>query len=184
MRRALYLLVPVLSFLTMTGCKEVKIENGEIPSRYLAMAKRYTGVYKGQMEGQKGALTLALRGNKAVLIYASEIGNDLIDPRCQSQLGELKSVRLKENGIGDLELATAKFGFDPHRCDVAIQGREIILNFSPRGDRMRVSVAVLAGTSWESRCRIEPGNPAAGLPPREVCAPQATSEYLKGIFKR
>lgn len=184
MRRAFFLLIPVFGLLALAACKEVQIENGEVPSKYLSLAQRYTGVYRGEMEGVPGSLTLTLRGRQAVLLYTSEAGSDILDPRCQSQIGRLKSVRVDEPRGGGYELTGARFEFNPNRCWQSVLGREVALSFSRRGERLRVSAAILRETAWENRCRIEPGNPSAGVPPREVCSPQATPEYFKGYFKR
>jgi hypothetical protein len=166
------------------GCKEIKITDGEIPAKYLPVASKYLGTYSGTMRGNSGQLTLALHGTKAVVAYENQYGRDLLDPKCHSQVGPLLGVQVSADGKGGYELDAARFAFDPGVCALAVQGRELNLAFKTTKRGVKVTATILLDQNLERRCRIDGGNPAAGVPPREVCDVQPTDRVSTGQFLR
>ena len=175
------LVLPTLTLLALSACKEVKVENGEVPDQYRDMAKAYMGTYKGKMDGDAGAVTLALNGRKVVMTYKDARGTDILDPMCSSVIGQLKSVKVAKDGkVYKLEAAT--FAFEPGHCWGDVDGREVVLNFKKKEPQIQVGASILLRQEWQERCRIEPGNPRAGQPPREVCDNVPIVSYSSGKF--
>ncbi len=165
------------------SCKEQKVPNGEIPDEYVKAAQKYMGFYSGKMEGNRGVLKFSLKGKKPVVEFADNRGTDILDPRCESKIGELLSVKVaKKNGAYVLERAT--FAYDPNFCWPSVQGRQVVFDFNENSSQIRVNASILLEQEWERDCRIDPGNPSQGLPPREVCTQQPVTRFAAGRFVR
>lgn len=172
-----------LSTLALIACKEQKVPNGEIPDEYAKAAQKYMGFYGGKMEGHRGVLKFSMNGKKAVVQFSDSRGNDLIDPRCQSKIGDLLSVKVDKKGSAYV-LERATFAFDPNYCWPSVQGRQVVFDFNENSSQIRVNVSILLEQEWERDCRIDPGNPGAGIPPREVCTQQPVTRFASGRFTR
>lgn len=175
--------------LLLSACKTIKVENGEVPDEYRAMAQAYMGTYQGSFNGFKGAITLALSGRKVILTYKDASGSsDILDARCNSRFGDLESVNVsKDKSSGSkttYKLDSAVFAFDPNRCWGSVDGRDVVLDFSKKNGHTRVDVSILYRQDYERRCRIDPGNPRAGVPPHEYCDNVPVTSYLTGRFQR
>lgn len=169
---------------SLVGCREIKVDDGTVPEAYLPTALRYMGSYQGKMGDQTGVLVLFLHQNQVIAEFHGVRGDDLIDPRCGSQIGSLKAVKVDETKPGFYKLQVAKFAFNPQNCWPSVDGRELVLNFKEDSSGIRVSASILLQQRFEEQCRIESGNPAAGVPPRQVCSQQPVLEYHKGRFER
>ncbi len=168
----------ILLLTGLTACKEVQVPNGEIPNEYLSAAQQYVGAYQGAMAQRMGVLQLSLQGNKAILEFTdSSGGHDLIDPRCQSQIGDLLTVQVSDAGGGQYNLQKARFAFAPGNC-ISIEAKDIELDFSPKGI---ISIHLLDHQEWREECHMEGGGP--GVPPREVCNPVSAAIYIDGRFQ-
>ena len=178
--------------LSLSACKTIKVEKGEVPDEYRAMAQAYMGTYSGSFNGENGSLTLALSGRKVVLSYKSETGapSDIIDARCDSKFGDLQDVTVSKDKSASsstktvYKLDSATVAFDPNRCWGSVDGREITLDFSQKKGRTRVDASIIFRQDFERQCRIDPGNPRAGLPPREYCDNVPVTRYLTGRFQK
>lgn len=186
-RFVLFAKVLAVSFVAvaMTACKEVKVENGEVPDEYRALAAQYMGTYSGSMDRVPGAITFAFVGRKVVATYQNNSGNDILNPRCESRIGNLLGVTVEGGGSkGDVRLTAAKFAFDPNYCWPSVKGRELVVSFRNVNGALRANASILIDETFERRCRIIPGNPSARIPPREVCDMQPISQYSSGRFDR
>lgn len=164
----------------LAGCKTVDIENGQVPADYVHLAKKLEGVYEGSFNGVPGQLIMTMVGDQPILEFKSPRGADLLDPRCQSQIGLLKRVHIKgqqSNPIVD----SAEFQFSAGNCKSSVVGNELSLNF--RSSYNRVEVSLLKEQKQERRCQWDSGNPPH-VPPREVCNWEVVPVYLNGNFKR
>lgn len=177
--------------LLLSACKTIKVENGEVPDEYRAMAQAYMGTYTGSFDGERGALTIALSGRKVVLSYRDASGStDILDARCSSRFGDLETVNVSKDksassgGKTVYKLDGASFAFDPNRCWGSVDGRQVALDFSKKNGRTRVDVSILYRQDFERRCRIDPGNPRAGVPPHEYCDNVPVTQYLTGRFQK
>lgn len=169
--------------LALVGCRDVKIVNGEVPSEYLGQAKKLEGIYHGQFNGVGGDLTISFEGNKPVVSFNGENGNDILAPKCQSRIGLLKSVSLggsKENP----EVKSATFAFSPNNC-LSVEGRELILAAKEKNGAIRITATILREVRTERECRWEYiGNPQNGGGMHEVCNIRQTPYYFSGRFER
>jgi hypothetical protein len=167
-----------MAVLALCGCKEIQVENGEVPSQYQAAAQKYLGVYQGQMDGVPGTMTISLQGNKAAIQYSNKLGTDILNPKCASLIGDLKSVRVSEDGKGGYNLDSAVFSFDANRCASQVEGRELVMNFKSAGSVMKLSASILRSSEWQTDCRPE------GFPPAMSCSRQPVYYYVSGKFTR
>lgn len=175
--------------LCLSACKTIKVENGEVPDEYRAMAQAYMGTYEGSMNGAQGALTLALNGRKVVLSYRDASGStDILDPRCSSRIGLLESVEVSKekalDGSVSYKLNSASFAFDPNRCWGWVDGRDVVLDFTKKKNHVRIDTSILIRQETQRNCRIDPGNPRAGIPPREICDNVPIMSYSTGRFQK
>ena len=177
------ILLPALMIFALSACKEVKVENGEVPDQYREMAKAYMGTYAGKMNGNAGAVTLALNGRKVVMTYKDPQGSDILDPMCKSAIGRLKSVKVSKDGKV-YKLDSATFAFEPGNCWADVDGREVALSFKTKAPQIQMSASIILRQEWQEQCRIEPGNPRGGLPPREVCDNVPVVSYSSGKFAK
>jgi hypothetical protein len=155
------------------------------------MAQAYMGTYAGSFNGDRGSLTLAFSGRKVVVTYRDASGStDILDARCNSRFGDLVSVDVSKDksassgGKAVYKLDSATVEFDPNRCWGSVDGRAIVLDFSRKNGRTRVDASILYRQDYERRCRIDPGNPRAGVPPHEYCENVPVTQYLTGRFQK
>jgi hypothetical protein len=172
-----------LATITSFACKEQKVPNGEIPDEYVKSAQKYMGYYGGKMEGHRGVLKFSMLGRKVVVDYKDERGTDILDPRCSSKIGDLLAVKVDKKDSGYV-LERATFAFDPNYCWPSVQGREVVFDFKENSTQIRVNASILLEQEWERDCRIDPGNPGAGIPPRQVCTQQPMTHFASGRFTR
>jgi hypothetical protein len=178
--------------LLLSACKTIKVDKGEVPDEYRAMAQAYMGTYAGSFNGGSGTLTLALVGRKVVLSYkdASGTSSDILDARCDSRFGNLETVTVSKDkaastgGKTAYKLDSATIAFDPNRCWGSVDGREIALDFSKKNGHTRLDASMIYRQEYERQCRIDPGNPRAGVPPHEYCDEVPVTRYLTGRFQR
>lgn len=187
MSRLLRLSALGFAVLAFTACKEIKVENGEVPDQYRDAAKAYTGVYKGKMDGDAGQVTVALSGRKVVVTYKDAEGTDILEPACKSQIGLLTKVKASKDGK-TYKLDQATFAFEPNNCWPSVDGRELTLDFKKKESKgvtqIQMSASILLRQEWQQNCHIEPGNPRAGVPPREVCDQVPVTTWSTGKFTK
>lgn len=92
-----YTFLFLLAALTLTGCEE-EIQNGIIPEKYIAAAKKYEGVFHGSFADHELQLKVEIKENGYVLASAIDSQNqtDLIQG-CNSKIGQLQSVKIDES---------------------------------------------------------------------------------------
>ncbi len=165
--------------LALVSCNSVKIENGEVPDGYLDAAAQFVGDYDGEFNGQKGTLSVSLDGNKLRLEFSNSAGNDIIDSACESSIGDLVSVSVRDLGDGEYVFRRASFNFSPNKCSQWILGDSIDVSIRVNDDRVKLVLALLEEYSVDRFCRQEPPPPAGSG--RLVCdSPRA--EYIRGEF--
>lgn len=149
------------------GCKYITIENGRIPDEFLTHAKIYQGTYYGNFETHSGKIDISFKDGAPELVYTDKFGNDILDKKCQSQIGQLKSLILLEqkNHIFNNQ---AVFAFNPGSCK-DIQGHEITLSFK---DKNNFTVRIYNKTVQVNDCRYKP------------CQPSNVFQYSIGSFSR
>lgn len=172
------------AFLAIVGCREVKVKNGEVPPKYVPMAMKFMGTYQGQFDGVPATLNLVMNGNKVVVEYADRESRDILGPQCDSRVGNLLAVKVDEVGTDRYELKRVRFALNPNRCKHEIEGRELVMEVRRKDSRVDLSLSILGQLTWEERCRIEPGNPAAGIPPKRVCEREPVQQFLTGKFRK
>lgn len=160
--------------LFLVSCKTVTIENGEVPSEYLAQAKKFEGVYVGSFEGVRGELKITFEGNKPVLSLKNAIGEDLYKPSCHAKINNLKWVAINNDKLVD----AVAFYLDPGHC--FIDGREVQLSFS--NDYSTIHASIVERRYNERQCRWEVTDPRIG--PREYCEYVQRDLVVRGKFKR
>jgi len=169
-----------MCFLFTLGCKEVEIENGQIPDEYLEQAKFFAGDYFGSFNGFKGTLTLSLDGNKMVASYKNKFGTDLVDPKCNSEIGDLLTINVKKSG-DKYTLKRATFSFYPNLCHAEIEGEKLRLNIVEKSGGIHLKVSILEWGYWDQECEyIYTGN--GGF--TKQCHYHYVENYIRGRFKK
>jgi len=171
------------SCLSLLACKEQKVPNGEIPDEYVRAAQKYMGFYAGKMQDHRGVLKFSMQGKKVVAQFADDRGRDILDPRCESKIGDLVSVKVAQKG-SNYVLERATFAFDPNYCWPSVHGREVVFDFSENSSQLRVNASILLEEDLQRDCRIDPGNPGRGVPPQQVCTDQPSDRFATGRFTR
>lgn len=169
-------------FLVITGCKDIRVVSGEIPDEYLSAASSYLGTYTGVMNHSAASLHLSLEGRRVVVSYRSLGGSDLLDPRCESRIGDLLRVHGVVRADGSYQVTDAVFAFDPNRCWSRVEGRELALSF--RDGRVDASLLLHRGPGAAGSCHIEPGNVRGGQRPHEVCSKDESAVSERGYFRK
>ncbi|HEY8271168.1 MAG TPA: hypothetical protein VIG33_09800, partial [Pseudobdellovibrionaceae bacterium] len=88
-------LISILTLFTLTACKTIDINEGRVPSEYLAQAKQLAGTYKGSFNGVAGDLVISFNGDKPVVKYHNSHGDDILNNNCHSSFGDLLQVTVK-----------------------------------------------------------------------------------------
>ncbi|OQW49276.1 MAG: hypothetical protein A4S09_12230 [Proteobacteria bacterium SG_bin7] len=160
--------VAIAATLAVTGCKEIQIKDGRIPSEYLAVAAQYMGNYKGQFNGVPSEISLWLEGDVVKAKYTDAHGNDILDPQCESQIGNLKSITVSGEQKSP-QLDVANFAFDPGKCSGSVLGRMLVLMFEKKASSLKMAPAILK--RWD-RC------------PWPECTNPDIDVYLRGEFHK
>ncbi len=164
----------VASLLLLTGCKEVKIENGRIPDQYLKQAAEYAGTYAGTFQGVKSVLTLSLEGNLAKVSYQDARGNDIIDPTCESKFGLLQTITVSGSEEKP-NLDAAAFAFDANKCTAMVVGRTLYLEFKKKQGAVKMSAGIVQRRDWEHTC-------TGGSPFPTNCTTRQVPVFIRGSF--
>lgn len=78
-----------LCFGLLVAC-ETSTPDGNIPSDYVAEAKKLVGTYKGSFNsGARGSLVFTMKGQRAILSF---MGGDIVGSGCHTRIGQLTSV--------------------------------------------------------------------------------------------
>lgn len=176
----LRLLVLALLATATVGCKSVEIQNGEVPAEYLYLAKKFEGQYEGKFNGIAGQLLVRLEGNKPVVEFSNSTGSDILNSGCESSIGNLKTVHLKGTKENP-QIDSAVFVFNPGKCALQVQGREITFDFE--NDYTKIESVILKERRMERQCTRDSGAPPH-VPPREVCRYEERPILLWGKFYR
>ncbi len=163
------------------GCKEIIIENGEIPQEHLEHAQKFIGDYSGQFASRKGILTIGIKDeNKPYIAFKSEHGDDLLGTECESEIGSLLKVSVGEQK-GKPILKSATFAFEPNQCAYSILGRELLLQFKVQSNNVKVLASVYQFSEWVENCYLA-HDPTHGN--YLVCHQDLQPRYLRGLFKK
>jgi hypothetical protein len=148
-------------FLLLAGCKTIELENGVIPAEYLDQAQRFVGQYEGHFNGFKGVLTVSMKQNQPSIQWKDRRGNDLLAPKCKSQVGLAKSIYTETNNQQTI-VREITFSFDPGQC-IEVEGRQLTIKFFPHGDRHRIVATILNKMDQGQECFY--GNDTPGIYP-------------------
>ena len=175
------LLLVTLGF-TFSACKSVKIENGEVPEQYLAMAKKLEGIYAGKISGVEGQLVIRFEGNKPKLEFINSAGADIFGnlESCGARIGNLTEVALKGNKDNP-HVDAAIFKLFKGKCNRRSLGTELSLTF--KHDHREIRASYLVDYRQERRCNWDPGVPPH-VPPRQNCYYESIPVYHTGTFRR
>lgn len=124
----LLMLGGLVSFLILiSACeKKTKIEDGLVPAEFIPYVQKLLGSYKGTFESVSANWNLSLEGQKAVLTPYP----DVVDPRCESKVGNLLAVYTKKNKDETFRITEADFAFDAGSCAQQVRGTTLRIYFS------------------------------------------------------
>lgn len=163
--------------LSLVGCKEIQIKDGQIPTQYKAAAQKYMGSYSGKFEGIPGKINLTLEGNIVHINYTSEGGNnDILGAQCESNFGNLETIYIS----GTEEKPTldqANFKFNPNRCGNEIKGRTLYLYFKNKSGVIYMDASIVKRQEWEHRCD-------GSSPPPAGCREHPVNVFIRGSFQK
>ncbi len=149
LRRFMLFVAASLTALTLTGCKQIEMKNGEVPAAFLDQARKAEGVYTGHIEESDGSglsknlreatMVLKFEGTRPVLT----ISTDILGENCGSKLGEILNVQ-----VSGLKVKRAAFAFDAGKCANAdISDRMMIdIHENPDG-KFSLNVWVMTGSA-------------------------------------
>lgn len=178
MNKLSILVLAILGF-ALVGCKEVEIQNGEVPESYMYLAKKLGGTYAGSFDGIRGDLVIKFDGNRPILEFINPQGKEILGADCDSEIGLLQTVYLKGRKESP-KISSAVFELDPGRCRFQIQGRQLTLEFDDSHQKIRA--AILKRRYEEQRCKWEFVNPSGS--PQHVCKYETVYDYLSGRFNK
>jgi hypothetical protein len=175
-------LLAISAIAIFAGCKNVKIQNGEVPSQYLSQAKKLEGTYHGSFNGIRGDLVIHFEGNRPVVTYKGANGNDILNGGCGSDIGLLTKVTIKSENKNP-RVSDATFEFNPGSCSLQVEGRTLDIGFKEKDGVLRLSASILQETRPVNVCQWDPGAPPR-VPPYQNCHTEFQSTYLMGSFVR
>lgn len=160
----------------LTGCKEVKIENGQIPDQYLQQTAQYMGTYSGSFGGVDSTLTLSLEGNVVHVSYKdAQGGTDILDPKCESSFGLLETITVSGSEEAP-NLDAAVFAFNPNKCLDKVLGKAMFLEFKKKKDKpVKMGVGILQRYDWERVC-------SSGSPFPTNCTMRQVQVFIRGAY--
>ncbi|MDR3606134.1 MAG: hypothetical protein P4M08_02005 [Oligoflexia bacterium] len=174
-KKSVKYLVLMLAVFGASACeKEIQIIDGKIPAQYLPEAQAVMGSYSGIFDDNSNVLTAQLSGNYVSLTAQQ----DLLDPRCQSHIGSLKTVGVTKDGQQNPHITSAAFDFDPNDC-VSFSGRSLELFFQSNGV---VHARLLQTYEPVPQCSAAGGYP--GGVPIQNCWTDYVPVYLTGTFSK
>jgi hypothetical protein len=167
MRRISILGILASGLLALVAC-EKEITDGRVPAEHVAQAQALAGEYQGSMDKVPGRLVLSVdASNRAHLQYYNRFGNDLLNGDCDSSVGALKLVDVRNN-----KLRRAEFAFNEGKCHV--QGDRVIVWVSGNNT---LHVQVLERLEERRQCQ---GNSDSGV----NCSITYIPVYIEGEFRR
>lgn len=120
--------------LALVGCKEIKTPDGNLPEDAIEIAEALSGTYKGAFDKRDATVEFSLEGNRPVVSFVdSDNVADVLGVNCNSSIGDLERVRIKEKK----GLITAYFKFDDGDCEVL--GKTVQFKFGKEG-KLRLSI--------------------------------------------
>lgn len=164
----------------LAGCKSTSVDNGEVPSTYIADAKKLEGNYSGQFNKVAGTLAIHFEGNRPVLSFTNKNGTDILDRDCQSKIGNLREFTPTVTS-GEALVTTALFDFDPGLCRNVIEGRQLRVDIKSENGKTVLGLSLpYAVINRHYYCGSWGGWDGS------VCLPEARFEYsyLYGQFSR
>jgi hypothetical protein len=171
-----------LTLVGLFGCKNVKIDNGEVPSQYMSQAIKLEGTYHGSFNGVHGDLVIDFKGNRPEVSFRNGNGGDILNNNCASDIGLLQQVTIRGENRNP-RVSSATFGFSPGRCSLMVQGREFVVGFKEKNDGYTLNVSIVQDSQTRDVCTWDPGAPP-NVPPRQECHPEIQTSYLTGSFSK
>ena len=131
MKRALALILISFACLSLNGCKQIEMKDGQIPEAFVSEAKKLEGNYNGHVEVNDGSgvsqnmrqlnLNLKIDGTRPVLTPSA----DWLGEGCQSKIGQLLNVQI----VGGTVKRVA-FAFDGGVCKKPDTGDIMMVSIS------------------------------------------------------
>ena len=156
----------------ISACKEIKIQNGQIPNEYMNEARQVVGTYQGTVGRQATTVTIELIGNYLIVSATP----DILGGSCGSQIGDLLSV-LVGGRSGSYYVERATLAFNPNNC-LMIEGRELNLGVRRQNGQVRLTSSVLERSEWRESC--EPRCTPNGC--TTVCNRTLEQSFVRGDF--
>lgn len=160
MKKKLGLIVSSLVIFGFTACNEkIEIKDGLVPEEALPYISGLLGTYHGEFDGVTMDFDLRLDGKKAILSSSK----DVIDPRCESHIGNLKLVYIKTKNKKPVRIKSAHFDFDPNQCPGKVDGRTIQLSFNDYiVEHASMKADIFEKTEWVREWQCHPGGGWSG----------------------
>lgn len=155
------------TLLCLSACKSVDIQDGKVPSEYLAQMKKYEGIYHGSFESNASQIEIRFKNDIPEVIYTDEFGHEILDEKCHSHIGQLKKLTVYDEDNNTFN-SQAVFAFDPGSC-TDVKGRELTLELK---DEKKFTVEILNEVHQSMSCH------------RGGCHPIGSNIYLEGSFSR
>ncbi|MCM2322701.1 MAG: hypothetical protein NDJ90_05530 [Oligoflexia bacterium] len=169
--RTCFFFASFLILALLSGCKgSLEIRDGALSPELAGLVREgWEGTYEGRFHGAATSLELRLDSDNRVLL---ESAADLLDPACDSRIGQL--LRVVSNGSG---VAGAIFAFDPGRCQW-LAGRELQAWAVERQGVKSVRLSLLARETRANRCGVYSRDKD------EYCNPSAGGVFFEGLLKK
>ena len=171
----IFLVGGLISLFILAGCKQISFPNGEVPSNYLELIKKYTADYKGAIGSNQGVLQISFDGKKFHAKFSGKINDITGNIGCQSVIGDLQSIQINDSGT---ELEAASFAFSPNYCP-EIRGRSLDLIFTQKASKLEMSAMILNEVKEVQICQDTP--PPS---PTHSCRIDFQNLYFTGAFEK
>ena len=148
---------------------------GALPNAILPYIGQYLGEYHGTINNHEASIILSLDGDK--LVFS---GSDLINPACQSKVGDLTHINLNSEN-NKTELENAEFAFDPNLCADSILGRRISISFSGTNT---LDLNFIEQSDWYWRCEDKNSDSWNADANKENCERSMTYTYITGHLEK
>ncbi|MGZ3746530.1 MAG: hypothetical protein ACXWRE_04205 [Pseudobdellovibrionaceae bacterium] len=160
----------ILAILGLLGCKEVTVENGQLPQEFLSSAADLVGTYHGNFNGNDSTIEIQLDGDRPTLSYKVPNQMDILSSNCGGKIGNLQKILVADND-NEYGLSGAIFEFLPGACSTTV-GREVILTFANKNE-FKMSIH-----QSDKRVYICTAGRSGG------CSFKYLPQYIEGVFSR
>jgi hypothetical protein len=173
------LLALIITGLSLSACR-VDLVDGKIPAKYVSIAQKKAGHYKGTFEGKSADVNLIVNNDGSAEVNFNNANGDIVGPGCKSIIGKINAIWATNKKVGG-----ASFNLET-QCKIL--GKAVSLDFN-KDEKLEVSVIKSSFEVTTQKCSgggqiCDSNGNCRTLP--ETCFPQTNTyyNYLSGKFQK